>query len=215
MINLYTAEPVCLNNAQNQNLGKHLSMKWNRITIVHMINSQGLIITFPDEEKPTVKYPTIITLILVFIILILVIVGTVVDQTSLFELKNTSESDTSDRGSSFYTNRESLYNLHRKNKMGLFLASFSIPRNYSRIFLDPFSMPPELAIFNGLFVIGFIGTVFHNVYYISVMYGITESSKLSEYSEKFPHFLVLRSGFAYELLFFSIGFTFCVKLMNR
>jgi hypothetical protein len=159
--------------------------------------SEGLTVTFPDSKEPTIGPGTIMTIIIYSIIGIIIIFGTVVDI-------NAENAD---------ARRESVIDEHqKKTKLGNFLRSFSIPRNFSRIFFDDFTMNNELRIFNGIFVISLILVILNNIYFISIMYGIVEGSKLQDYESLFPQFTLLRLQLSYDAYFFSIGFTCCVKL---
>jgi len=64
-------------------------------------------------------------------------------------------------------------------------------------------------------VLSLILVILNNVYFVSAMYGIVEASKLTEYETQFPQFIFLRLSLAYEIFYFCIGFTSCVKLWTN
>lgn len=76
-------------------------------------------------------------------------------------------------------------------------------------------MQRELKIFNGIFVMAFILVILNNAYFVSAMYGIVEASGLGMYTRRFPQFVILRMPLTYDIYFFSIGFTTCVKLWTN
>jgi len=174
--------------------------------------SNGLYVTFPDEVEPTMKYEAIIAITIFSVVALFVIFGTIVDRTDIFGKQHvpvpTEEEEDENR------RRESV-SLQNKSKIGLFFSSFSIPRNFGRIFIDNFSMQKELKIFNGLFVVSFVLLVLNNVYFVGAMYGIVENAKFSDYEHKIPEFILLRIRLVYEIFYFSIGFTSCVKIWTN
>jgi hypothetical protein len=182
--------------------------------------SDGLIVTFPDEEEPKLGFEAIIAISCFSIVILLVILGTIVDRTDLLTKSDAPppqsiDEDEDDEDAVVDHRRESEYVTQSKTKLGCFLSSFSIPRNFSRIFIDSFSMNKELKIFNGLFVVSFMMVLLNNIYFVSTMFGVVENARFSEYEHKFPGFLLLRLRFAYEFFYFCIGFTSCVKIWTN
>mmetsp|Transcript_6554 Transcript_6554/g.6111 ORF Transcript_6554/g.6111 Transcript_6554/m.6111 type:complete len:139 (-) Transcript_6554:1290-1706(-) len=102
----------------------------------------------------------------------------------------------------------------KKTKIGNFMSSFSIPRNFNRIFYEPFGMQKELRVFNGVYVYSFILVILNNTYFVSSKYGIVESSRFSKEMASIFHFFLLRFHLVYELYFFSIGFISCIKIWS-
>lgn len=177
--------------------------------------SHGLIVTVPDEQEPKANVGTIATIIVYSAILLLVVVGTFVDRTSIFD-KTTPVSVSNNRESSLdHIVQDTPFKENRKNRIGSFFASFSIPQNFKRIFLDKFSINSELKVFNGIFVTSLIFVILQNVYFVSGMYGIVDSSSISNYETEFPQFILLRLYLIYEIFFFSIGFITTAKIWTN
>lgn len=174
--------------------------------------SYGMIVTFPDQEEPTVGAGPIITFLIFIGLALLVIFGTVVDRTDLFRNPTyvVSPEQINEECCVQYTSDDH----NRKTKLGNFFSSFSVPRNFTRIFFDDFTMQKELRVFNGVFVISLILVILNNIYFISAMYGIVESSRLLTYEQKFPEFILLRLHLSYDIYFFSIGFIFTAKIWS-
>ena len=171
--------------------------------------SHGLEVSFPEENIATYGVGSIISITVHAFVVILVIVGTIVDRTSLWTKTTTIVNPNNEENGE---ERESISISQTKTKVGCFLSSFSIPRNFQRIFTDSFTMQKELKIFNGLFVVSLICVIFNNTYFVSIMYGIVEGSKLKEYETKLPQFIFLRLRMVYEIFYFWIGFTSWVKI---
>lgn len=177
------------------------------------VESLGLNVSFPDTEYPDLNIGTIVSMSAIGALVLLTIIGTIVDRTSLFNKSapptlniNCCQQDdvlpTSCR-------------VNNKCRTGSFFASFSIPRNFSRIFIDDFSMQKELKIFNGIFVLSLVFVILNNVYFVSAMFGIVESSSMANYQSKFPQFVLVRLHLAYDIYYYSLGFTCCVKLWTN
>ena len=173
-------------------------------------NNEKLDVSFPDQETPSVGIGTILTLILFFILLLIIIFGTIVDRTSILQnpayvhplVNRESEEE------QYNSNNDYL----RKTSVGNFFSSFSVPRNFNRIFYEPFRMQKELRVLNGVYVVSLILVILNNTYFISSMYGIVEGSSFTKYKSNLFHFILLRLHLVYELYFFSIGFICCIKL---
>ena len=175
--------------------------------------SNGLTVTFPNDNRSKIRFESIIMISLIFIFMILVIFGTVVDRTDMFnKIHRTLSQNENDEQEPFRENHQIVL---KKTKVGWFFSSFSIPRNFNRIFIDDFSMQKELKIFNGLYVVSFMLVMYNNVYFQSALYGIVENTRFSDYQHKFPEFILLRLRPAYEIFYFCIGFTCCVKIWTN
>lgn len=188
--------------------------------------TKDLIVTFPDkvEDNEQVGFEAITAMSIEFIIVGLIIFGTVVDRTTMFNCNKVAvavpqeeqdEDSDEDRQNVQDYRRSSEIVLQSKTTIGRFLSSFSIPRNFSRIFIDNFSLNRELKIFNGLFVVSFLMVIYNNIWFVGAMYGIIENTRFSEYEHKFPEFTLLRLRLSYEIFFFSIGFTSAVKMWTN
>jgi len=171
--------------------------------------SKPLSVTFPDKEHPRFNIGTILTLVLFSILLILIIFGTIVDRTELFQRAGYNPLR---RGQSNSSEASSQEDYLRKSNMGNFFSSFSVPRNFKRIFIDNFAMQKELRILNGVYVISLILVILNNTYFISSMYGIVEAGSQGVYQKNIFRFILLRLHLVYELYFFSIGFICTIKL---
>lgn len=174
--------------------------------------SKGLLVSFPSDKSQSVDALTIIGIAIWSVVCILVIFGTVVDKTSLCSRASIVEPPSSPNQEGEGDDRRVTA---QKTKLGLFLSSFSVPLNFSRIFIESSTIQKELNVFNGLFVLSLILVILNNVYFVSAMYGIVEASKLTEYETQFPQFIFLRLSLAYEIFYFCIGFTSCVKLWTN
>lgn len=176
--------------------------------------SNGLSVTFPHEEEPSMGYEAIIALSVYLLSIFLVISGTIVDRTSVcnkaikVEPKpKVPQEQNQENPEDEEEVRDSITLLESKNKPGCFLSSYSIPRNFTRIFIDNFTMQNELKVFNGLFVLSLMLVIYNNVYFVGIMYGIVQNARISEYEHEIPEFILLRLRLVYEIFFFCIGFT--------
>lgn len=167
-------------------------------------NPGKLIATFPDKINPSIEIGTIAFMAVSGLIILLVVFGTVVDRTSLFE------NSAYHRPIQIHDNEVTLYesrNDHlRKTKIGNFFSSFSVPRNFGRIFYEPFAMQKELRVFNGVYIFSFVLVILNNTYFISTMYGLVEQRQFNMTIQNISHFMLARLHLVYELYFFSIGF---------
>jgi hypothetical protein len=177
--------------------------------------SHGLTVTVPDEQEPKASVGTVLTIIVYSAIVLLVIIGTFVDRTSIFDKTTPSPVDSIREGSLDHIVQDTPFKDNNKNKIGSFFASFSVPQNFKRIFLDKFSINSELKVFNGIFVTSLIFVILQNVYFVSGMYGIVDSSTISNYETQFPQFILLRLHLIYEIFFFSIGFITTAKIWTN
>ena len=174
--------------------------------------SHGLKVSFPEENEPSYGVGSIISIVIHGIALLLVIIGTVVDRTSLWTKTTTVPNPNYEEDGE---ERHALSIQQTKTKVGCFLSSFSVPRNFQRIFTDRFTMQKEMKIFNGLFVISLIFIILNNSYFVSIMYGIVGGSKLKDYEKPFPQFIFLKLRFVYEVFYFWIGFTSWIKIWTN
>mmetsp|Transcript_17297 Transcript_17297/g.19351 ORF Transcript_17297/g.19351 Transcript_17297/m.19351 type:complete len:247 (+) Transcript_17297:346-1086(+) len=170
--------------------------------------SKGLSVTFPDREHPNINIGTVITILVFLFLGMFIIFGTIIDRTSLcqrsgYVAPQRRENDQNEDSSNDYI---------RKNAIGNFFSSFSIPRNFKRIFIDSFAMHKELRVLNGVYVISLILVILNNTYFISSMYGIVEATSMINGHKNLFNFLLIRLHLVYELYFFSIGFICTIKL---